>query len=105
MLGLVFEATNPPLTDDAIISWQWILTLQGASPDARTLAQEHLKALTGKVPTQLPTYTSSPTAPVTPSATFTATSPAGPTNTPLPSVTPTPGPSPTPSPEPIPEGH
>ncbi len=105
MLGLVFEATNPPLTDDAIISWQWILTLQGASPDARTLAEQHLKALTGKVPTRMPTLTASPTIPVTPSATPTATTSAAPTNTPLPSDTPTPGPSPTPTPEPIPEGH
>lgn len=89
MLGLVYEGTNPPLKEDAIISWQWILTLQGASPETRALAEEHLKALTGKVPTRMPTLTASPTASPAPSATPSTTTPTGATATPTASETPT----------------
>jgi len=87
VLGLVYEATNPPLREDAIASWNYILEMGGASPEARALAEQHLQVLTGRVPTQRPTWTPSPTffGVITPTRTVTP----GPSQTPGPSPTPT----------------
>jgi tetratricopeptide (TPR) repeat protein len=91
LLGLVYEATNPPLMEDAIVSWNYVLEMGGASPEARSLAEQHLQILTGRVPTQGPTWTPSPTffGVITPTRT--------PTRTVTPGPSPTAGPSPTPT--------
>lgn len=87
LLGLVYEATDPPLLNDAIVQWNYILSMGGSSPEAVALAEQHLQALTGRVPTRQATWT--------PSATIYGTTP-----TPTPTRTPTPGPSPTAGPSP-----
>ena len=78
--ALIYEATNPPLLDEARLNWQWILDTQGISDQLRSDAQAHLDELTGKAPTRTTTPVSPPPAAAT--------------------VSPTPGPSPTPSPTP-----
>lgn len=99
-LGLVYESTKPPLLDDAIASWSWILNLNNASPDTRALAVEHLQRLTGKVPTLPATLTPSrtPTATLTPTPTPTTSGTPGPTLTSTPGVPLTSSPTPTPTP-------
>ncbi|MBM3122440.1 MAG: tetratricopeptide repeat protein, partial [Chloroflexi bacterium] len=87
LLGLVYEATNPPLINDAIVQWRYILSMGGSSPEAVALAEQHLQALTGRVPTRQATWTAS--------ATIYGTTP-----TRTPTLTPTPGPSPTAGPSP-----
>jgi hypothetical protein len=77
--------------EDAIVSWNYVLEMGGASPEARALAEQHLQVLTGRVPTQGPTWTPSPTffGVITPTRT--------PTRTVTPGPSPTAGPSPTPT--------
>jgi tetratricopeptide (TPR) repeat protein len=87
LLGLVYEATRPPLIEDAIVQWNYVLSMGGSSPEAVAMAEQHLQALTGRIPTRQPTWTAS--------ATLFGTTP---TRTPTP--TPTAGPSPTPGPSP-----
>jgi tetratricopeptide (TPR) repeat protein len=87
LLGLVYEATTPPLLNDAIVQWNYILSMGGSSPEAVALAEQHLQALTGRVPTRQATWTAS--------ATIYGTTP-----TRTPTLTPTPGPSPTAGPSP-----
>lgn len=64
--ALVYEATFPPLTADAITNWQWVLSLDEARPETRALAEVRLSVLLGG-PTLTPTLT--PTLPVAPSTT------------------------------------
>jgi tetratricopeptide (TPR) repeat protein len=89
-LGLVYEATNPPLLDDAITCWNYILEMGGSPPEAVAIAEQHLQVLTGRIPTRQPTWTPSPTF-------LGVQSP-----TPTPTRTITPGPSPTHGPSPTP---
>jgi tetratricopeptide (TPR) repeat protein len=90
-LGLVYEATTPPLLDDAITCWNYILEMGGSSPEAVALAEQHLQILTGRIPSRQATWTPSPTflGVTTPTRT--------PTRTITPGASPTPGPSPTPT--------
>lgn len=95
--ALAFESTAPPARDDAIANWSWLLELPGASPETRTMAEQHLDALLGGGPTRTPRPSLTPTSPVTP-ASPTSTLTATPTPAPTPSGTqasPTAGPSPT----------
>lgn len=58
----VYEATNPPLIEEAIQNWQWILELPEASPEIRTQAETHLALLgapTDESPDVSPEETSS----------------------------------------------
>ncbi len=65
LLALVYEATNPPLVDDAVRSWNRILDTEGIPGDLRALAESHLAALNGGAPVASPTLatlaTGSPT--------------------------------------------
>lgn len=70
--ALIYEATNPPLLDEAILNWQWIVDTEGASEDTVELAEIHLAALQGEGPTLTPTL--EPPAETTPDVTPTATS-------------------------------
>jgi tetratricopeptide (TPR) repeat protein len=54
--ALVYEATIPPLINDAITNWEWVLSLEEARPEVRALAEEHLSVLLGG-PTLTPTLT------------------------------------------------
>jgi len=81
--ALVYEATTPPLTADAITNWQWVISLDEARPDTRALAEEHLILLLGG-PTRTPTLT--PTS-IPPQA---GASAATPTPFQTPTLTPTP---------------
>ncbi len=67
--GLVYEATNPPLTEDAIRNWRWILELENAPDDLKAMATDHLLALGAEPVTSTPT----PTAGGTPAPTATPT--------------------------------
>jgi hypothetical protein len=73
--ALVYETTIPPLINDAITNWQWVLSLEEARPEVRALAEAHLSVLLGG-PTLTPTLTPTVT-------------PGGDTGTP--SLTPSPG--------------
>lgn len=53
--ALIYEATNPPLLDEARLNWQWILDTEGTYPQTRELASVHLAALDGTGPTLTPT--------------------------------------------------
>jgi tetratricopeptide (TPR) repeat protein len=65
--ALIYEATNPPLPDEARLNWQWILDTEGTYPETKELATVHLAALDGTGPTLTPTPDlSSPTATPTP---------------------------------------
>lgn len=75
--ALVYEATNPPLPDEARLNWQWILDTEGAREETVELARIHLAALNGEGPTLTPT-------PEPPTATLTSE----------PGITPSPTPSP-----------
>ena len=82
--ALIYE-TNPDLLNDAILNWTWILQLEGSSPEARALAEEHLAVLTGLATAAAATLTETPIptvlAPTPGTVTPTAT-PPGPVNTP-----------------------
>lgn len=69
--ALVYEATNPPLVDEAIRNWGWILDTPGISDDLRTMAETHLAALNGEAPASTETVATSaaPSTPTTPSPT------------------------------------
>jgi len=103
--ALVYESLTPPQTEDAIVNWYWILDLKGSSPEARTLAEEHLFQLTGRRPTRAPTEPAgalpSPTRTRTPAATPLSATAIGVTATPSRTATiprtPTRTPTPTPS--------
>ncbi|MGA9534044.1 MAG: tetratricopeptide repeat protein [Anaerolineales bacterium] len=67
--ALIYEATNPPLLDEARLNWQWILDTEGTYPETKELANVHLAALDGVGPTLTPTPDlSSPTTTPTPEA-------------------------------------
>jgi tetratricopeptide (TPR) repeat protein len=93
--AIVYEETTPPLKQDAILNWNWVLSLDGAPEALKAQAEQHLQELTGKVPTRLPTSTSTSTQ--LPSPTSTPTPTPGGLLTPTPSFTPAP---PTESPTP-----
>ncbi len=103
--ALVYESLTPPQTEDAIVNWYWILDLKGSSPEARTLAEDHLFQLTGRRPTRAPTEPAgalpSPTRTRTPAATPLSATATGVTATPSRTATiprtPTRTPTPTPS--------
>lgn len=59
--ALIYELTNPPLIQDAIVHWNWVLSTEGALPETRALAIEHLEALTGATETPAPTPSPSAT--------------------------------------------
>jgi len=94
--ALVYESTDPPLLEDAIINWHWVLDLKGSDSESRSLAEAHLLELTGEGPTRTPTQppatrpvrTSTPG--LTPLTTLTGTVSPTPTVTLSPTVTPTP---------------
>jgi hypothetical protein len=94
--ALIYEDTNPPLRDDAIFTWGLLLSLPGAKPETRALAEAHLLELTGEGPARTPT----PTGTAAPAASPTPEGPPSPTATlapppPVPSPTATPLPTPT----------
>jgi len=70
--ALIYEATNPPLLDEARLNWQWILDTEGARPAALALAQVHLAALSGEGPSLTPIPSLTPTGQATAGATATA---------------------------------
>lgn len=67
--GLVYEATNPPLTEDAIRNWRWVLELENAPDDLKAMATDHLLALGAEPVTTTPTPTASRTPTPTPTPT------------------------------------
>jgi tetratricopeptide (TPR) repeat protein len=86
--ALIYEA-NPDLLNDAILNWTWILELEGSSPEARAMAEQHLAVLTGMATaaalteTPIPTVVVATPGPETPTAT---------SSIPTPRVTPRPTP-------------
>lgn len=70
--ALIYEATNPPLLDEAILNWQWVLDTEGAHESTVELARTHLAALTGEGPTLTPVPSRTPT-PTTTATALTAT--------------------------------
>jgi tetratricopeptide (TPR) repeat protein len=83
--ALIYESTTPPLLGDAIINWEWVISLPEARPETRALADAHLADLRPGGPTRTPSQT--PTASQTPSQTPTG---GGGSMTPTPSPTATP---------------
>lgn len=83
--ALIYEATNPPLLDEARLNWQWVLDTEGAREATVLLAQTHLAALTGEGPTLTPAVT--PTDTPLPEPTGEATDTGESTPTPEPSPT------------------
>ena len=81
--ALIYE-TNPDLRDDAILNWEWVLSMTNVRPETRALAESHLAELTGRAPTRTPTASPTPTATRTSTGTPTRT----PTSTRTPSATP-----------------
>ncbi len=80
--ALIYEATNPPLLDEARLNWQWVLDTEGARESTVLLAQTHLAALSGEGPTLTPAVF--PTGTPNPETTAEATAATGPTATPTP---------------------
>lgn len=78
--ALIYEATNPPLLDEARLNWQWVLDTEGARETTILMAQTHLAALTGEGPTLTPAVT--PTETPTPEPTGDETDTGEPTPTP-----------------------
>jgi tetratricopeptide (TPR) repeat protein len=66
--ALIYEATNPPLPDEARLNWQWILDTDGAYPETKELAAVHIAALDGAGPTLTPTPDLSSPSPTPPEA-------------------------------------
>jgi tetratricopeptide (TPR) repeat protein len=79
--ALVYEATNPPLVDEAKRNWGWILDTEGIDDDLRAMAESHLAILNGEVPSPTPANTATATS----AATVAGETPGAP-----PSPTPTP---------------
>ncbi len=73
--ALIYEATNPPLLDDAIRNWRWVLTIQDAAEELQQLARDHLEALDAEPFTLTPASTGSATPSRTPTPTRTPTPP------------------------------
>ncbi len=67
--ALVYEATNPPLLEDAIRHWRWILGIEEASTKLKLMAYEHLAKLGAEPFTSTPEATLTPAATPTPRAT------------------------------------
>jgi len=76
----VYEATNPPLVDEAKRNWNWILDTEGIPDDLRAMAESHLAVLNGEAPASSPT--SPPSATSVTSASATAVTSATPSPTP-----------------------
>ena len=96
--ALIDEATTPPLTEDAIANWRYVLSVEEARAQTRALAEEHLLVLLGG-PTHTPTLTPSLTPTPTATSAVTPTQAKTPTPTRTPTRTPTQpaGPSRTPT--------
>jgi tetratricopeptide (TPR) repeat protein len=77
----VYEATNPPLEDEAKRNWNWILDTEGIPDDLRAMAESHLAVLNGEAPASSPT-SPPPSATSVTSASATAVSSATPSPTP-----------------------
>lgn len=88
--ALVSEAV-PDLVDYAVQNWEWVLGLAFPDPAVRDMAEQHLLALTGEIPTQVATGALTPTP--SPSVTVALTVSASPS--PSPSLVPTATPTPT----------
>ncbi len=69
--GIIYEA-NPDNWGDAIIQWNWVLSLENALPETRALAQVHVDELSGVGPTRTATPSRTPTLAIVSSATPTA---------------------------------
>ncbi len=58
--GTIYEA-NPENKSDAIIQWNWVLSLENARPETKALAQQHVDELSGVGPTRTVTPSRTPT--------------------------------------------
>jgi len=62
----VYEATNPPLLDEAKRNWNWVLDTDGIPDDLRAMAESRLAVLNGEAPASSPTSAPSATAATSP---------------------------------------
>jgi tetratricopeptide (TPR) repeat protein len=69
--GIIYESNQDNL-GDAIIQWNWVLSLENALPETRALAQVHVDELSGVGPTRTVTPSRTPTLASISSATPTA---------------------------------
>ncbi len=73
--ALIYESTNPPLVDDAIRNWRWILEIEDADPGLLDQAMQHLDLLGAEPVTSTPDLPPTPGTNATPTTTPEAATP------------------------------